>query len=249
MRTFRTLVAVLLMPVLPVLAGSTVSTPETSLELYRDLPRDPLAVFGIYVDDPTFELDGLIKLIDRFAIPAGADALDIDRRLETMLPPELLRNIGPEITLAIDLSPIDEAIEALQTPDEDTLGHLLGKTGVVAGARDEGRLDQALRVLGGRLGAEVVDEAGLVRIRLPLRGATPSKGLSLYYAVRDGRLVLGFSPEWVRGVFEAPAKGQRLIDGHDFTTVFANLDAHPTDLTYVNLPKLHEYVTRSEVVS
>ena len=78
--------------------------------------------------------------------------------------------------------------------------------------------------------------------------ASVTPHLQVFYAVRDDRWAFGFSAEWVRAALEPRPKGERLTDGEDFKAVFARLDARPSDLTYVNLPKVREYVVGSQVI-
>jgi hypothetical protein len=101
-----------------------------------------------------------------------------------------------------------------------------------------------------RLGGEVSEANGLVRVDLPLppaAGEEQQRWLPVYYRSKAHRLVLGFTPDWVQRGFVQRPEGERLVDGADFMRVFHALDANPSDLTYVNLPKLRAYVAESAV--
>lgn len=226
---------------------------DRGLRLYKSLPKDPLLVLGVWLDEPAAELEKLTDLMGRFTLINGEEQpqnpLDgLEERILGTLPADLLEHVGPEIALSVDLPPIDDAVTASQLSQAKALATLLADVGLLAQVRDSERVDTALRLLFTRFGGKTSDADGLVRVDLPLAGATEPETLSMFYAVRRGRLALGFTPEWVAGRLDEPSKGQRLIDGKDFSEVFSQLDGRPTDLTYINLPKLQQYLVDSQVV-
>jgi hypothetical protein len=268
MRTSR-LPATLFLVTLLVLAPPVVARPDgankasdkdRNLRLHENLPRDPLMALGIWLEDPAGEFRTLIDAVDRFAPgppfdESGASSLGaMERAFGETLQADLFPHIGPEVTLAIDFPPIDEAVAALQFSEAQALATLLGRIGLLARVRDAAGLEQALRQLIVSSGGEIIDKEGLTEAVLPV-GIVAADGstsgaphLKIFYAVRDDRWALGFSAEWVQAALEPRPKGERLTDGADFKTVFARLDARPSDLTYVNLPKLRAYLVGSQVI-
>jgi hypothetical protein len=255
MRPSRRIVALVLLTWL----GTTPAGAARGLDLHENLPRDPLIAAGLWIEDPATDFRGLFDAIERFS-PRSARVGE-EAALHAMTPElaetlyvELLPSIGPEIALAIDFPPIDEAVSILHFSQGDALATFLGRTGLLARVKDADGLDRALRRLIVQAGGEVADTEGLTAATLPFGivsadGSTPTASeLQVFYAVREDRGALGFSQDWVRSALEPRAKGERLTDGRDFKKVFARLDSRPSDLTYVNLPKLREYVTGSQVV-
>jgi hypothetical protein len=268
MRTSRLPAILILVPLLvlaaPVAARSdgtsTVGDKDRTLRLHENLPRDPLLALGIWLEDPAAEFRTLIDAVDRFAPGSPFDESGdaslgaMERAVGETLQAELLPHVGPEVTLAIDFPPIDEAVTALQFSEARALATLLGRIGLLARVRDAAGLERSLRQLVVSSGGEIVDTEELTEAVLPI-GIVAADGstsgtphLQIFYAVREDRWALGFSAEWVRAALEPRPKGERLTDGADYKTVFARLDARPSDLTYVNLPKLRDYVVRSQVI-
>ena len=94
--------------------------------LYRELPRDPLLVFGIHAKDAAGKFQALLDLYHRFASEPGKNrakraVAGVDKALASMFESEVLPYLGPEIVLAVDLPPIDEAVAALQYPKGQAL--------------------------------------------------------------------------------------------------------------------------------
>jgi hypothetical protein len=268
MRTSRlpaTLLLVTLLVLAPPVAARSdgagqASDEERNLQLHENLPRDPLMALGIWLEDPAGEFRALLDAVDRFAPGPPRDEADasslgaIEQAVGETLQAELLPHIGPEVTLVIDFPPVDEAVTALQFSEAQALATLLGRIGLLARVKDAAGLERALRQLIVSSGGEIVDTEGLTEAVLPIgivaadgsTSATPH--LQIFSAVRDDRWAFGFSAEWVRAALEPRPKGERLTDGADFKAVFARLDSRPSDLTYVNLPKLRDYVVGSQVI-
>jgi hypothetical protein len=229
------------------------------LRMHENLPRDPLMVLGVWLDDPGGEFHRLIDAVGRFVPgpvdPDSAAALaSMDQAWAQALRTELLPCIGPELTIAVDFPPIDEAVSALQFSEGEALATLLGRVGLLAGVKDATGLDRSLRRLILASGGEIVETDALTEAVLPVGivaadGSTPGPPrLQIFYAVRADRWALGFSAAWVRAALEPRPKGERLTDGEDFRKVLARLDPRPSDLAYVNLPKLRAYVNGSQVM-
>ena len=180
----------------------------------------------------------------------------MERGLVSTLHDELLPYVGPEIILIADFPPIDQAVANMQLPQGAAIGSLLSGVGIVARVKDGKRLERALRELVAAHGGTTSGKRSLVEAILPLPGRPSIDGsdsepseLKVYFGFKGTRLVLGFSEEWVRTTMRGGTKGQRLADGEDFVRVFSHLDHEPSDLIYVNLPKLRGYIADSQVVS
>jgi hypothetical protein len=241
-------------------SGAAKAKPEARvLRMHENLPRDPLLVLGIWLDDPGGEFHRLVDTVGRF-VPGPVDPdstaalASMDQAWARALRAELLPCLGPEITISVDFPPIDEAVSALQFSEAEALATLLGRVGLLAGVKDATGLDRSLRRLIVASGGEIVETEDLTEAVLPVGlvaadGSTPGPPrLQVFYAIRAERWALGFSADWVRAALELRPKGERLTDGEDFRTVFARLDAKPSDLAYVNLPKLRAYVNDSQVM-
>jgi len=178
----------------------------------------------------------------------------LDPEMAALLRAELLPRIGPELTLALDLPPIDEAVAALQISRDEALATLLGRSGLLTRVRDRTGLDAVVRRWVFASGGQVADAEGLseavLPVGLPAQETAPVEPtlLRFYWAFEGDRWAVGFSPEWVRDALRPRPKGRRLTDGADFKRVFARLDSRPSDLVYVNLPKLQQLVAGSQVV-
>jgi hypothetical protein len=117
---------------------------DGGLQLHKNLPRDPVVVLGMWLEDPEGGFQTLAGLFERFSVESveqdSAPALGgLDPELAAWLRAELLPRIGPELTLALDLPPIDEAVAALQISRDDALSALLrgaaGRRGGAGGGR------------------------------------------------------------------------------------------------------------------
>jgi hypothetical protein len=226
-----------------------------ALQLYRDLPADPLAVFAVSVDDLAAKLEGAIGWLDRtgqsISQPGlGGQLEQLESRLGLSLRSELLPHIGPEVSVALDIPPIDLVVTALQTAQADALSAVLGQSGLVAAVRDAKRLDAALRKLLTGLNASAIDEEGMVRVDLPMAGVPgrTAASFTFYYAIERDRMAAGFSRDWVQVALTKRKKDRRLESGQDFARVFGRLDERPHSLTYVNLPRLRDLIANSQIV-
>ena len=79
-------------------------------------------------------------------------------------------------------------------------------------------------------------------------GAPPPPQISLYFGAMADRAALSASEEFVRASLQSRPEGEQLFDGDDFRRVFAQLEARPSGLTYLNLPKIQRLIVESEFV-
>jgi len=231
------------------------------LTLHRDLPRDPLMVLGLWLEDPARDLESVLLLGGPIAGPGVLGAPVVP---PAGAPPgpfaairaEVLASLGSEVVLWIDVRSIDDATLAFRVSPASGLASLLGQVGVVARVRDAGRLDRALRQFATGLGGKVEVTEGLVRLGVPLPAPAPESGapapaaaaeVDLFYRIREGRAALGFAREWVEAALAPRSEGQRLVDGEDWRAVFSELDPDPSDLVYINLPRLMRKVEASQL--
>jgi len=221
------------------------------LQLHKSLPKDPLLVLAVSVDDPANELDSLLRMFEQFQDQADGSPVPIDDiggALSGLLPRGLLDSIGPEIVISVDLPPIDETLVAVQASGAETFDVLLREVGFLTEVKDAKRLDASLRLMLSAFGAKLVEHEGLVHANLPVEGLPTEAAVNVFYRIRKGRMALGFSEAWVEATIDGRQAGERLTDGEDFARVFSQLDAKPSDLTYINLPRIREYVTGSQIV-
>lgn len=223
-------VVVLLAGALPVAAAGAGA-------LYRHLPKDPLLVLAVSTEEVSAKLDAAAEWL--------ADDTDLDPAIGIALARELLAALGPEAALAIDLPPLDSIAAELRFSGGESYAKVLAGSGLLATVRDGARLDQALTAALGALAVSKRDEDGISAVRIP-GDAFPA--IDVYWAVRAGRFVAGFSREWVAAGLGDGAATERLPAGEDFGRVFAQLDERPKSLTYVNLPKLHRLLVGSQIV-
>ncbi len=237
-------------------AGPTAPNTGGELKFYKNLQKDPILLYSVAVEDPVASFDDLIGFAARLGDEGAGDRFSealrvLDSRLGMALKDDLLSQIGPEVTLVLDFPPIDQAISAFRFPTGDTLAKVLVGTGVVAAVRDEQQFTEALRKLVVGLGGRL-EEGKLTQIEIPLSappaGSEDAAYLVLFSKVHKGRIVVGFSREWVLDTVERRPRGTKITDGGDFGTVSSQLDPEPSSLIYVNLPKLRTYFDESQVI-
>ena len=259
-RAVSVVLAFLLAPGLLPLAAES---PETRvLDLHRNLPKDPLLAFGMILEDPQQEVQAALELLGELGgdeYRAGVnDALRRwDEALGFSIQRDLLPLLGPQITLAIDLPPIDYAMLALAAPSNETLTAVLGRIGIVAEVRDSERLDAGLRSLLEWTSGEVQSDGETVGVQIPIwisegdapEDQTKTSFVTLQYRLHEGRIAMGFSPEWIRDALQAGPLNEKLTSGKDFARVFSQLDGDATRLSYVNLPRIRTLVSESHVLS
>jgi hypothetical protein len=247
----------------PLVAGpaSGPSEPDV-LDLHRNLPKDPLLAFALIVEDPEQEVQAALDFLGELGgeeyRQAVADTLaGLNEALGASVQTDLLPLLGPQITLAVDLPPIDFAMLALSTPSHESLTAVLGRIGVVAEVRDPERLDAELRSMMERAYDEIVTDGEIVGVRIPIwvaEGDAPEEEtrasfVTLQYLMRDGRIAVGFSAAWIQEALQAGPAGEKLGSGDDFVRVFSQLDERATRLSYVNLPKIRTLVSESHILS
>ena len=142
-----------------------------SLQLHKNLPKDPLLVLGMWLDESRGDIGGMIDALDRFMPGDRSKATPlagVDRELAEMLRIDLLPLVGPEVVLSVDFPPIDEAVAALQFSQREAMATFLARVGLVARVRDTARFDRKFQRLIVAAGGEIVDTGGMVEAALPV---------------------------------------------------------------------------------
>ena len=263
-RAVPVVLSVLLFLGLPSLAAESVSTPSESraLDLHRNLPKDPLLVFGMILEDPEQEVQAALDFLGELGGAEYRDGVDdalgqLNEALGFSLQRDLLPLLGPQITLAVDLPPIDYAMLVLAAPSHEALTAVLGGIGIVAEVRDAERLDAELRTLLDLSAGEVLADGETVGIQIPIwisEGDAPEDQalrsfVTLQYLIRDDRIAVGFSSAWIRDALQVGPVSEKLASGEDFARVFSQLDDRATRLSYVNLPRIRTLVSESHILS
>ena len=263
-RAVTVVLSVLLVLGLPALAAESVSAPSESrvLDLHRSLPKDPLLVFGMILEDPEREVQAALDLLGELGGFEYRDGVDdalgrLNEALGFSIQRDLLPLLGPQITLSVDLPPIDYAMLVLAAPSHEALTVVLGGIGIVAEVRDSERLDAALRSLLELSSGEVLTDGETVGVQIPIwisdEDAPEDEALTsfvtLQYLLRDGRIAVGFSSEWIRDALQVGPVEEKLASGEDFARVFSQLDDRATRLSYVNLPRIRTLVSESHILS
>jgi hypothetical protein len=252
----------------PVFAGESgpdeqaENAPSGMLDLHRSLPRDPLLALAIVLDDPEQEVEAILAFLAELGGEQTRQGLDrslaqLDEGLGSSIRHKLLPLLGPQLTVAVDLPPIDYAILTLASPSHEALTAVLGGIGLVAEVRDPARLDAELRALLESAAGELLIEEDRVGIRIPIsiregdvgEEASRRSYVVLQYMIRDGKVAIGFSADWVRDALRPGPSQDRLASGEDFARVFAQLDPRAIRLSYVNLPKIRSLVSESHILS
>lgn len=219
------------------------------------LPKDPLLVSVMNEGTLADVLDGWLELAARLGgDEVAATGLEtalagFDDKLGCSLHDDLLARIGPGFAFVLDLPPIDSLVVGASDPT--MIPGMLANAGFVARARGGEALDSCLRRLLTLEAGEAVEEEGMVRVTLPLsaeESGAEGPSLSAYYAIADGVLALGVAPEFVRASLASRPEGRRLIDGADYRLVSSHLDAEADTLAYLNLPKLRDMASSSQIV-
>ncbi len=245
--------------IVALLAGPLLATaPDDRLSLHESLPRDPLLLLAISEEELSSKLEAAMAWLARArSHSTETSALaDFEKRVGISLGRDLLARIGPEIAVAVDLPPLDGAAVALRISDVDGYQQLLSRTGVLAGVRDEKALGEALRRIFEVLSGVPPEGEDVLASRVSLSAFTGAStehasgpGVTFHYGIQNGRLALGFSPDWVRAALADREEAARVGSGEDYRKVFAHLDRQPHSRTYVNLPKLRQLVSESQIVA
>jgi general secretion pathway protein G len=231
--------------------------PSKELELLSHLPKDPVLVWVMSVEDLAATLDKFVEMILRFT-PDDA-TFNVDEAIHAWeanvgfsVREDLLAQIGPEMAVVIDVPPPDQVMAALAAEDSGALLDLLGGIGKVIQVRDTERLDDSLAKFFAWMEAEITEEDGLKRVAFASdkegEATAPVSGIVVYYGFRENVVAFGFSPEWVRASLAPRPEGERFADGEDFAKVYSHLDAQSTGLFYLNLPKLAEAIKNSPLI-
>jgi general secretion pathway protein G len=226
---------------------------QTPLQLLERIPRDPLLVWVMRVEDPRQTFDNMLAFVDRFASDDELDEVsgelaDIDEQLGCSLRDDLLASLGPEVALTLDLPPIDELAAMVADPVAASQRGM-SRLGLLVRVRDHERIGGCLESVMSKSGVTSTVADGLTRVQVPLEEATdeaPAPTFDVFYGVEGDVMAMGFAEEWVRATLDGT--GEKLHDGADFGRVFSHLDPAPFSLTYLNLPRLRELVETSAML-
>lgn len=235
-------------------ATTAAKAQQSGLELRSHLPNDPVLVMVISSKDLPAGFDEMLETAARLSGDGSADDLrkglsEWESRMGFSVRDDLLAQVGPEFALVIDLPTAEELMNAVGNPTTENWGRLFQGIGKLAMVRDAERLDGTLRKIFTAWDAEIDEAEELTRVTLALSGTDPSfPRIPLYYGFRDNTFALGFSPDWVRASLGERPSGARLDDGADFARLARHLDARPSGLFYLNLPKIAEWIRQSPLV-
>lgn len=247
------------MTIVGTLPSNATEVTQPELELRSRLPKDPVLAIVISSKDLAGSLDELLETAGRLSSEGSSDDFrrglsEWESRMGFTVRDDLLAQVGPEFALVIDLPTPEEVMNAIGNPTPENWSRLFHGIGKLAQVRDAERLDDTLRKLFTEWKAEIGKAEELTRVTFRLGGEDGDTGpafpeIPLYYGFRDDSFALGFSAEWVRASLEARPAGERLDDGADFARLVPHLDARPTGLFYLNLPKIAEWIKQSPLVS
>lgn len=225
--------------------------------LVDHLPKDPILVFVVTMEDLVTAFDDMLGFAENFDESLAKEKIDakiaeFEGKLNCSLRSDLLAEVGPEFGMVLDLPPIDQMLAAITSP-EGPVPADLGDFALLAMVRDEKKVDSCLRRLIALAEGESVEDEGLVRVRFSdaEKQAPSSPGpthLDLFFGFREGIMALSASRDVVQAALGPGVDGRRLIDGSDFSRVFSHLDQAPENLMYVNLPKIRSLVEASAFV-
>ncbi len=228
------------------------------LELVDHIGKDPMIAVVIRTEnllEPIQKILDTVARLDAEFKPEAAEQAFVELETELGFPlrDELLAQLGPEFGFVLNLPPMDSIMAAAQGFPA-SLPSIMGGTGFMARVRDATMVDRSLKklLLFDEEGEIIEGDDGLVRVRYAASsqaGDGEDKGaMELCYGIRNGRLAIGLNPDWVLAALEQATSGKRLADGEDFQQVFANLDADPFILGYVNLPLIRTWIDESEML-
>ena len=233
---------------------------DLGLPILARVPADPVLLWAFRTDDLGKSIDELVGFFARFGGDAAANPLDegfrkLDKKLGASFRNEVLAQLGPELLVVVDLPPVDSLVAGFGSPQTAAWDQLLGRVGFVAGAKDTGRLDRALRRLLSSGDAEVSEANGVLRIAFSGHAGTPAEGEStpasppaFFYGSAEHVIAFGLSADWVRKVLAGNPGGPRATEAADFLAVTAQLEAKPTSFFYLNTPKLYRMIQESQMV-
>ena len=112
---------------------------EPGLELYRDLPRDPLLVLGVWVEDPAEDLDGLLDFVTQFQGSAEVGAFELVAAVQHAAVQEVEHGGGLLAWLRLSLERFVEFHDQFVEP----AAIVLQAVGLVDSAGHQSRLDQS----------------------------------------------------------------------------------------------------------
>lgn len=250
-RIFAAVVVIVLLLPVQAAAGDGSGT----LELVDHVGKDPMLVVVARTENLLEPIQSLIDTVagmdpDFRSETAEQGFAELETELGFPLRAELLSQLGPEFGLVLNMPPMDTILARIQEFPA-SLPDLMDGTGFLAGVRDPALVDRSLRkLLVFEEDAEIIDgDDVLVRVRYRTPTVDGASGqIDICYGIRNGWLAIGMNPDWVLGALSDAAPGERLSDGQDYRTVFANLDAAPSMMGYVNLPGLLAWVQESDML-
>ena len=253
MKSRLTVAALVLFLMIP--AMSQAAAGSEKLDLVDHVSKDPMLVVVARNESLLEPFQGILDTVSKLDPEFQAESVEqsfskLEAELGFPLRAELLAQLGPEFGFVLTIPPVDTIMARIEEFPA-SLPDLMDGTGFMAGVRDAELVDRSLRkLLVFDEEAEIIDgDDGLVRVRYTTPAPDGQSGrIDLCYGIRDGRLALGMNPEWVLNALSDGAPGERLADGDDFRKVFANLDADPSMLGYVNLPALMTWIQDSEML-
>ena len=235
-------------------AATAAKAKQSGLELRSRLPKDPVLAIVVSSKDLPAGFDEMFETAARLSGDDSADDLrkglsEWESRMGFSVRDDLLAQIGPEFALVIDLPTAEELMNAVGNPTTENWGRLLQGIGKLAMVRDAERLDGTLRKIFTAWDAEIDEAEELTRVTLALDGTDPAfPQIPLYYGFRGNTFALGFTPEWVRASLGKRPSGERLDNGADFARLAPHLDARPSGLFYLNLPRIAEWIRQSPLI-
>jgi hypothetical protein len=234
---------------------------QPGLELRSRLPKDAVLAIVMSSDDLPASIDELFETAARLSGDGESDDLregliEWESRMGFSVRNDLLARIGPEFALVIDLPTSEELMNAVGNPTSENWSHLFRGIGALAMVRDAERLDVTLHKIFTAWNAEIAEVEELTQVTFSLNGNDGASAgtepafpkVPLYYGIQGEIFALGFSPDWVRASLGKRPSGERLDDGADFAKLASHLDARPTGLFYLNLPKIAEWIRQSPLV-
>ncbi len=211
-------------------------------ELTDHLPADPLAA-GVYKLDPVEMIGSWIERTQMSGDPiATAQFFEkMDKRVEMSFRDDVLAQLGPEFGFAVNLPPYAEMTGKASDGFAD---RVLDGLVVVVGYSDRAKALRAIEALIGLAEGKIAveDDAFTITMRMGLRGPEST----LRGRIGKGRLVLSGSADSADAALKGFKRGRGLAGGEDFSIVLAQVDAGAESLTYVNLPKVREWLQEGE---
>jgi general secretion pathway protein G len=225
------------------------------------MPKDPLLAWAADTGTMAASFDAIMDLFGRFLPEDDGSKIEqalaeLDAKLGFSLRNDLLAHLGPEVGVVIDLPPIDQAAGLILSGEDDGINRALDGVALRMQVDDEAAVSRAFGRILALAGDELRTETTEAHTRIcwtPPASAAPSPGdpapPCLYYAVGEGALRVGFTPQRLAAMASPMAPEASLTAGADYLQVAAHLDSSPRSLLYVNLPRISRLVAESQMVA